>query len=284
MIERQNTLNQLPSNDLADLNDNTIIVDEFVNSQNDFTANRFGSKFKTLQKIIADINKLSDEISVGALPATRIVDNEVSTYLVGGGVNFEKTPMVNGKPVITDLTDVDNKIELNKTKIGDFRLMPFRANELPFGWYFRNGDNYLLSSPQGKALNGLSNNYKHDHQITIKNINGQQYINVPSAFAHDGRGYFERAIDGTTRQVGTIEGDAIRNIYGAFYPISETFGAEGDATGVFQKAECFSNHTPASTDRGQADGVVFDASRIVPTANENRPINIGLTPAIYLGV
>ena len=162
--------------------------------------------------------------------------------------------------------------------------MPFRANELPFGWYFRNGDNYLLNSPQGQVLNQLSDNYKRDHQITIKNINGQQYINVPSAFAHDGRGYFERAIDGTTRQVGTIEGDAIRNIYGAFYPISETFGAEGDAIGVFQKAECFSNHTPASTDRGQADGVVFDASRIVPTANENRPINIGLTPAIYLGV
>ncbi|MWP48508.1 MULTISPECIES: hypothetical protein [unclassified Gilliamella] len=28
----------------------------------------------------------------------------------------------------------------------------------------------------------------------------------------------------------------------------------------------------------------FDASRVVPTANENRPINIGLTPTIYLGV
>ena len=28
----------------------------------------------------------------------------------------------------------------------------------------------------------------------------------------------------------------------------------------------------------------FDASRVVPTAHENRPINIGMTPAIYLGV
>ncbi|PXZ04323.1 hypothetical protein [Gilliamella apicola] len=100
MAQRQNTFNQFPSNDLADLNDNTIIVDEFVNSQNDFTANRFGSKFKTLHKIVTDINKLSDDISVGALPATRIVDNEVSTYSVGDSVEFKKMPTINGKPVL----------------------------------------------------------------------------------------------------------------------------------------------------------------------------------------
>ncbi|WLT05825.1 hypothetical protein [Gilliamella apis] len=28
----------------------------------------------------------------------------------------------------------------------------------------------------------------------------------------------------------------------------------------------------------------FDASRVVPTANENRSLNIGMTPVIYLGV
>ena len=120
MIERQNTLNQLPSNDLADLNDNTIIVDEFVNSQNDFTANRFGSKFKTLHKIVTDINKLSDEISVGALPATRIVKNDVPTYSVGDHVEFEKVPTVNGKSVlktgdaIQTFGDLSTTINLNE--------------------------------------------------------------------------------------------------------------------------------------------------------------------------
>ena len=99
-----------------------------------------------------------------------------------------------------------------KDTIGDQRLMPFRRDELPFGWYFRNGDNYLLSSPQGKVLNGLSANYKNDHRITIKTINGQQYINVPTAFAPDGRGFFERAVNGTTRQVGSWEDDAIREM------------------------------------------------------------------------
>lgn len=292
MIERQNTLNQLPSNDLADLNDNTIIVDEFVNSRNDFTANRFGSKFKTLHKIVTDINKLSDEISVGALPATRIVKNEIPTYEVDDNVDFKKTPAVNGKSVVTDLTDVNNKIELIKTKLGDFRLMPFRANELPPGWYFRNGDNYLLDSPQGRALDSLSANYKEDYKITIKVINGKQYINVPSAFAQDGRGYFERAVDGTNRQVGSAEDDAIRNLYGEINHIFQWNNTV--PSGVFRGFRnndgggLNNRHYPVTCHISDSDypeqTVVFNAAQFTLTANENRPLNIGLTPAIYLGV
>lgn len=169
--------------------------------------------------------------------------------------------------------------------IGEFRLMPFRAGELPFGWYFRNGDNYLLNSAQGQVLNRLSNNYKRDHQITIKTINGQQYINVPSAFAPDGRGFFERAVNGTTRQVGSVEDDAIRDIWGHFdtgvvpnhneYTRGAFFGtsAINPANSAFQ-----------STTEWYTWGFDFYASRVVPTANENRPINMGMTPAIFLGV
>ena len=158
--------------------------------------------------------------------------------------------------------------------------MPFRAGELPFGWYFRNGDNYLLNSPQGQVLNRLSDNYKRDHQITIKEINGQQYINVPSAFAPDGRGFFERPANGTTRQVGSAEDDAIRNIWARY---GNFIVSALDATGAFNI-----NAIASPAYDGNAHGwhvdILFDASRVVPTAHENRPINIGLTPAIYLGV
>ena len=167
----------------------------------------------------------------------------------------------------------------NYIPVGDFRLMPFRANELPFGWYFRNGDNYLLSSPQGQALNRLSNNYKRDHQIKIKDINGQQYINVPSAFTPDGRGFFERAVNGTTRKVGSTEGDAIRNITGLFLSFSSL-----DLKLFYQHSMWGTGAQIATGDCHSMSVNGFDASRVVPTANENRPINIGLTPAIYLGV
>ena len=170
---------------------------------------------------------------------------------------------------------------------------------MPFGCYFRNGDNFLLNSPQGQVLNSFSDNYKLDHGISIKTINGQQYINVPNAFHSDGRGYFERAVNGTTRQVGSIENDAIRNIYGTFgnlaYQDSLTAtGGKSVAQGAFARVirdvntiETYgTSFCPAQVEYypNDRDGIVFDAGTVVPTGPENTVINTGRTPVIYLGV
>ncbi|OCG03260.1 hypothetical protein A9G12_08215 [Gilliamella sp. wkB112] len=172
--------------------------------------------------------------------------------------------------------------------IGEQKLMAFRASELPFGWYFRNGDNYVLDSPQGRALNSLSANYKEDYKIIIKVINSQQYINVPTAFASDGRGYFERAVNGTTRQVGSVEEAAIPNIVGGF----GMDGMAGADTGV-----CWGSHGPfyengtnssiakyIPYELGVSTKMGFDLSRVTRTGPENTVLNQGGTPSIYLGV
>ena len=177
--------------------------------------------------------------------------------------------------------------------IGEQKLMPFRASELPPGWYFRNGDNYLLDSPQGRALDSLSANYKEDFKITIKVIDGKQYINVPTAFSSDGRGFFERPVDGTTRQTGNVENDAIRNIFGQLYNVMQWRGTSG--VGVFNVEEPsnegsglnnrYNNATVKSSDSDFPERpITFNASNVVLTAHENRPLNIGMTPTIYLGV
>ncbi|WP_141670341.1 hypothetical protein [Gilliamella sp. Choc4-2] len=178
--------------------------------------------------------------------------------------------------------------------VGEQKLIAFRASELPHGWYFRNGDNYLLNSPQGRALNSLSANYKEDHKITIKVINGQQHINVPTAFSADGRGYFERSVDGSKRQVGNIENDAIRNIWGKLYNVMQWRGTAG--AGAFHVGEPSTNGSGLNNRKGNAvthpndsdfpeRTITFDASRVVQvTANDTRPLNIGMTPVIYLGV
>ncbi|OCG71934.1 hypothetical protein A9G43_04055 [Gilliamella sp. Occ3-1] len=174
--------------------------------------------------------------------------------------------------------------------VGDMRLMPFRRDELPFGWYIRNGDKYLLDSPQGRVLNSLSTNYKRDHNIKIQVINGKQHINVPTAFAADGRGYFERAVNGTNRQVGTIEGDAIRNIKGAI-PNGEERAiighkniTKGERDGAISVYHSDNDWLQGGSREMKWAFFDFDASRVVPTADENRPMNIGMTPVIYLGV
>lgn len=211
------------------------------------------------QRVYSPNNKPTAD-DIGAIPAVKKDVNGLPIYMVGNHL------------VCSDW-------------VGKWDLMPFRHDELPFGWYFRNGDNYLLSSPQGQALNSLSANYKNDHRITIKTINGLQYINVPTAFAPDGRGCFMRAVNGTTRQVGSWEGDAIRDIWGHF-DASVVDHHDVYTRGAFKGTVAIYPENGATAPRKDwaAWGYDFHASNVVPTANENRPINIGGTPVIYLGV
>ncbi|HAO0348042.1 TPA: phage tail protein, partial [Escherichia coli] len=75
------------------------------------------------------------------------------------------------------------------------------------------------------------------------------------------------------RQLLSSQGDAIRNIEGfADGGIGMSFDA---IRGAFYDAGTRSARIPNNTtDIGKTDDLGFDASRVVPTANENRPRNI----------
>ena len=162
--------------------------------------------------------------------------------------------------------------------VGKIDFLPFRVAELPVGWYFCNGDQYPLSSPQGAVLTRLSTNFKTDWGITTSGSN----ISLPNMFHTDGRGYFLRATNGTTRQVGNVELDALQNITGT-YPIVT---APGTVSGAMYNYASGGN---SSANTGGSFGYLtlgFDASRSVGarTATETRALNRGMTPAIFLGV
>ncbi|MXH16077.1 phage tail protein [Escherichia coli] len=92
----------------------------------------------------------------------------------------------------------------------------------------------------------------------------------------DLRGEFIRGWDdGRGVDIGRIllsaQGDAIRNITGSITDIR--FNVSAATAGVFTNTI----NGPASGDSagsGSARNVIFDASRVVPTASENRPRNI----------
>ena len=97
----------------------------------------------------------------------------------------------------------------------------------------------------------------------------------------DLRGYFVRGYDtrntvdtnGAGRALGSAQGDAIRNIKGdAGWGINRLFTV---ANGVFRGVASTSNHQ-AMMEKGTTYAwkyVTFDASTVVPVANENRPKN-----------
>ena len=80
------------------------------------------------------------------------------------------------------------------------------------------------------------------------------------------------------RGFGSVQGDAIRNITGTIG------GVQGE--NVYSNG-AFSHHIwgrYAAEAHGElSTNYMFDASRVVPTANENRPQNIALHATLYLG-
>lgn len=100
----------------------------------------------------------------------------------------------------------------------------------------------------------------------------------PSGKLPDMRSEFIRGLDSgrnidTGRTVLSIQGDAIRNITGK---ITEGWlkGVNVNDVNSALYVEKESSRQPASDRAPGSTGILFDASRSVPTANENRPRNI----------
>lgn len=110
--------------------------------------------------------------------------------------------------------------------------------------------------------------------------NGSTTFNLP-----DLRGQFVRGTGGNAAALGTKQSDAIRNITGrATFRVQATDTTLGNiyngAYGAFKQYEQDHDGTmdtllSRSTLRGW-QFFEFDASLIVPTANENRPVNVAL--------
>ena len=89
--------------------------------------------------------------------------------------------------------------------------------------------------------------------------------NVP-----DYRGMFLRGLGGNSASLGVTQGDAIRNIVGSL-PVNDNVGFP-TSTGAFYYGYSFS-YGPKD-ENGTVGGIYyFDASRVVPVAVENRPVN-----------
>ena len=127
-------------------------------------------------------------------------------------------------------------------------------------------DNYLECNGQGVDKNKYPKLYQLMH-------------NVP-----DYRGVFLRGLGGNSAALGALQGDAIRNITGTMGGSNSVdVGLWDYGTGVFYQFNQGRNSVATGTTREASNpipwysyvsqGMGFDASRVVPVANENRPVN-----------
>ena len=100
----------------------------------------------------------------------------------------------------------------------------------------------------------------------------------PSGVLPDLRGEFIRGLDAgrnvdSARAVLSAQGDAIRNITGSMF-FNEMIGGVPSKGAFYVSSNPVAPNTYRTGGSGYSPTVKFDASREVPTANENRPRNI----------
>lgn len=84
------------------------------------------------------------------------------------------------------------------------------------------------------------------------------------------------------RAVGNMQSDAIRNITGKIPTTPVTSGGTAPGTGVFKQTTAIPDDWCGMNSfvSHRITNVIFDASEVVPTAEENRPVNISMLPLI----
>ncbi len=105
-----------------------------------------------------------------------------------------------------------------------------------------------------------------------------------SFYLPDLRGEFVRGWDhgrevDAGRGVGTYQGDAIRNIKGSATVTGSIQGPlyyKSVTSGAIYKGSTNMAHSVSGDNSGYGRSFEFDASRVVPTADENRPRNMAL--------
>ena len=88
---------------------------------------------------------------------------------------------------------------------------------------------------------------------------------------------------GAGREAGEWQADAIRNIIGQLVSIWSYQDALPGGTGALSWTTSGEGGFTANS-KSTMQGITFDASRIVPTATENRPVNVAIPVILYLGL
>lgn len=200
-------------------------------------------------------------------------------------LRIEDKVTVNGVPVM---------LESDRTPVGIFGEFPHRATQLPAKWYSVNGDRFDITSPQGLALKSLPAQLKSDWGISESG--GK--ISLPNIKQSDGRTPFLRPINGTNRVPGAVVRDEMRNLTGGVYFRQRLFASGGGSPEIFwplggandaittreYSVTAGAIGLPPGAELQKTNTVELNAANQVPTGPEFKPLDIGVTLAIYLGV
>lgn len=220
------------------------------------------------------------------------VQEELATIVTNAGLELQKA---DNTQVLTAILQI---IARQSSELERLRLlkigcpMYWRSTTLPEGFAWVNGDLvlfedrpefeevYLAGGFEGMLLeaNATSGQIAANLGKFRKHPNGLG-LYLPSC----GERFFRAWTLGAGREAGSWQADAIRNIIGQLVSIWSYQDALPGGTGALSWTTSGEGGFAANS-KSTMQGITFDASRIVPTATENRPVNVAIPVILYLGL
>ena len=220
------------------------------------------------------------------------VQEELATIVTNAGLELQKA---DNTQVLTAILQI---IARQSSELERLRLlkigcpMYWRSTTLPENFAWVNGDLilfedrpefkevYLAGGFEGMLLeaNATSEQIAANLGKFRKHPNGLG-LYLPSC----GEQFFRAWTGGGGREAGEWQADAIRNIIGQLVSIWSYQDALPGGTGALSWTTSGEGGFTANS-KSTMQGITFDASRIVPTATENRPVNVAIPVILYLGL
>lgn len=239
----------------------------------------------------APIGYPTDGSSTGGVSATvpkafwyYMLAEEITNAIKGGGVELDRNDLSQlNKSIDNRIQIVVDNIESTLSKITDKiaqvettppgAVMPFAGANPPSKYWLMCDGRAVSRTSYSELFAAIGTTYGSG--------NGSTTFNLP-----DLRGVVIRGVDNgrgldSGRTLGSYQGDAIRNITaGGLGVNSTTCDRAGGLEGAFYKGPAIPSGK--GNDTWGAYNICFDASRVVPTANENRMKNVALVYFIHI--
>lgn len=217
------------------------------------------------QRVINSINDLSALKDMLAAQAGGTLDAKIQELnsKIDNAVNKSNT-------ALTDLLSAVEQAKTSAIQAIEDKTRVIEEYKVPIGTIIAMSSDYI---PTGYLLcNGSAVN-RQTYSLLFAKIgttygegDGTNTFNLP-----DLRGKFVRGLGGNSDLLGKTQGDAIRNIQGE---VDICHGDNNVTNGVFRDNGRKSRGRDGN--EWYSHSVIFDASTVVPTANENRPLNMAM--------